>query len=198
MANLFDAGNSPTQEPLQVVVGDYIQWRRVNLGTDYPNDEYTATYVARITGGGSNEIQLVGTAYNSDYLFTVDSETSADFAPGYYHWQLEIVRDSDSNRIVVDRGSFTAIVDLDVNSSDPRTHAEIMVDKIESILEGKADADVSSYSIAGRSITKMTFEELTAARDNYKRELTLEKQAERIKRGKPSGATVKVRFDQWA
>ncbi|MEK9895472.1 MAG: hypothetical protein VW518_03465 [Burkholderiaceae bacterium] len=198
MANLFDASVSPTQEPLQIVVGDYIQWRRVNLGTDYPNDEYTATYVARITGGGANEIQLTGTAYNSDYLFTVDSATSADFAPGYYHWQLEIVRDSDSNRIVVDRGSFTAVPDLDVNQSDPRSHAEIMVDKIESILEGKADADVSSYSIAGRSITKMTFEELTAARDSYKREVIVERQAERIKRGKPSGATVKVRFDQWA
>ena len=79
MANLFDAGNSPTQEPLEVVVGDYIQWRRVDLSTDYPNDEYTATYVARITGGGANEIQVTGTAYNSDYLFTVDSTTSADF-----------------------------------------------------------------------------------------------------------------------
>lgn len=198
MANLFDASVSPTQEPLEIVVGDYIQWRRVDLSTDYPNNLYTATYVARITGGGANEIQLAGTAYNSDYLFTVDSATSANFAPGYYHWQLEIVRNSDSNRIVVDRGTFTAIVDLDVNQSDPRSHAEIMVDKIESVLEGKADADVSSYSIAGRSITKMTFEELITARDNYKREVTLEKKQERIKRGKPSGATVKVRFDAWA
>jgi len=198
MANLFDASVSPTQEPLEIVVGDYIQWRRTDLATDYPNNLYTATYVARITGGGDNEIQLVGTAYNSDYLFTVDSATSADFTPGYYHWQLEIVRDSDSNRIVVDRGSFTTVPDLDVNQSDPRSHAEIMVNKIESILEGKADADVSSYSIAGRSITKMTFEELTAARDNYKREVTVERRAERVKRGKPSGATVKVRFDAWA
>lgn len=194
MANLFDAANAPTTEPETVVVGDFIQWKRTDLGTDYPNNLYTATYVARITGGGANEIILTGTASGEDYLFTIDSATSADFAPGYYHWQLEIVRDSDSNRIVVDRGVFTAIVDLDVNQSDPRTHAEIMVAKIESLLSGKADADVSSYSIAGRSLTKLSFSELVEARDYYKREYQKEIIAERIRRGKSTGATVKVRF----
>ena len=194
MANLFDAANAPTTEPTEVVVGDYIQWKRTDLGADYPNNLYTATYVARITGGGANEIQLTGTASGDDYLFTVDSATSADFAPGEYHWQLEIVRDSDSNRIVVDRGYFTALPDLDVNQSDPRTHAEIMIDKIESLLNGKADADVSSYSIAGRSLTKLSFNELVEARDYYKREHQREIIAERIRRGKSTGATVKVRF----
>jgi hypothetical protein len=194
MANLFDAANAPTTEPVTVVVGDFIQWKRTDLGTDYPNNLYTATYVARITGGGSNEITLTGTASGEDYLFTVESEDSADFAPGYYHWQLEIVRNSDSNRIVVDRGVFTAIVDLDVNQSDPRTHAEIMISKIESLLSGKADADVSSYSIAGRSLTKLSFSELVEARDYYKREYQKEVIAERIRRGKSTGATVKVRF----
>lgn len=194
MANLFDAANAPTTEPETVVVGDFIQWKRTDLGSDYPNNLYTATYVARITGGGANEIVLTGTASGADYLFTVASEDSADFAPGYYHWQLEILRNSDSNRIVVDRGVFTAIVDLDVNQSDPRTHAEIMVSKIESLLSGKADADVSSYSIAGRSLTKLSFSELVEARDYYKREYQKEVIAERIRRGKSTGATVKVRF----
>jgi hypothetical protein len=194
MANLFDAANAPTTEPVTVVVGDFIQWKRTDLGTDYPNNLYTATYVARITGGGANEITLTGTASGEDYLFTVESADSADFAPGYYHWQLEIVRNSDSNRIVVDRGVFTAIVDLDVNQSDPRTHAEIMISKIESLLSGKADADVSSYSIAGRSLTKLSFSELVEARDYYKREYQKEVIAERIRRGKSTGATVKVRF----
>ena len=194
MANLFDPANSPTTEPLEIVVGDRVQFRRTDLGTDYPNDEYTATYVARITGGGANEITLTGTAYNDDYLFTVSSVTSADFEPGYYHWQLEIVRDSDSERIVIDRGTFTSIVDLDVNQSDPRTHAEIMVDKIETVLQGRADADVLSYSINGRSLSKMSPTELVQWRDYYKRELLMEKRKERIRRNLPSGATIVARF----
>jgi len=194
MANLFDAANSPTTEPSEIVVGDYIQWRRVDLGTDYPNTAYTATYIARITGGGANEIQLTGSAYGNDYLFAASSATSANFSPGYYHWQLEIVRNSDSNRIVVDRGDFRAVVDLDVNQSDPRSHAEIMVDKIETVLQGRADADVLSYSINGRSLSKMAPTELVEWRDYYKREIVMERRKERVRRGLPTGATMVVRF----
>ena len=157
MANLFDPAQSPTVEPTDIVVGDFIQWRRTDLSTDYPNTAYTMTYVARITGGGNTEIAVTGTAYNSDYLFSATSAQSALFVPGYYHWQLEAVRNSDSERVVIDRGSFTAIADLDVNGADPRTHAEIMIQKIEILLEGKADADVANYFVACRSLTKLSF-----------------------------------------
>lgn len=194
MANLFDPAQSPTVEPETVVVGDYIQWRRTDLASDYPNTAYTMTYVARITAGGNTEIQLPGTNYGSDYLFTVSSATSTNFVPGFYHWQLEAVRTSDSNRIVIDRGFFTAVPDLDVNGSDPRTHAEIMLSKIKSLLEGKADADVSNYSVAGRSLTKLSFDELLKARDYYQEEYNKEVRDQRIKKGQATGTTIKVRF----
>lgn len=194
MANLFDPAQSPTLEPDRVVVGDFIQWRRVDLGADYPNDLYTMTYVARITGGGNTEVQVTGTNYGAEYLFSVDSVTSAAFVPGYYHWQLEAVQVSSSNRIVIDRGAFTAVVDLDNSGADPRTHAEIMVGKIESLLSGKADADVANYSIAGRSLTKMSFDELVKAREHYKAEFRKEQVADRIRQGRETGNTVKVRF----
>jgi hypothetical protein len=194
MANLFNAAESPTIEPERIVVGDFIQWRRTDLSADYPNTAYTMTYVARITGGGNTEIQLVGTNYNDDYLFSASSATSASFTAGYYHWQLEALQTSSGNRIVIDRGAFNAIVDLDVNGTDPRTHAEIMVSKIESLLSGKADADVANYSIAGRSLTKMSFDELVKVRDFYKAEFRKEQIADRIRQGRDTGSTVKVRF----
>lgn len=193
MANLFDPANSPTTEPKEVVVGDFIQWRRIDL-QDYDNSLYTMTYVARITAGGSTEIQLPGTAYGSDYLFSVSSADSADFVAGYYHWQLEAVRDSDGERVVVDRGYFTAVADLDVNGADPRSHAEIMVDKIESLLEGKADSDVANYEIAGRKLTKLSFKELMDARNYYRSQVLMEQRAFDVKQGKPTNGTVKVRF----
>ena len=195
MANLFDPSNAPEGEPREIVVGDYIQWKRSDLVSDYPTATHSAEYVARITGGGSDEIKLAGTEGSSSYyLFTADSATSADFSVGVYHWQLEITETSSGNRIVVDRGSFEAIPDLDVNQSDPRIHAEIMLAKIETILEGKADSDVSNYSIAGRSLTKMSFDELLAARDRYRAEVVLHENKELVKRGKSNGSTVKVKF----
>lgn len=194
MANLFDAAESPLIEPERFVLGDYVRWRRVDLGTDYPNTDYTMTYVARVATGASTEFQIVGTAYENDYLFTVASATSAAFTAGFYHWQLECLRISDNNRIVIDRGTWDVVVDLDNNGSDPRTHAEIMVSKIESLLSGKADADVANYSIAGRSLTKLSFEELIKARDFYRAEAHKELMEDRIRQGRPSGSTVKVRF----
>lgn len=194
MANQFDPANSPTTEPERIVVGDFIQWRRTDLGTDYPNDLYVATYVARITGGGSSEIQIAGAAYGSDYLFSVASSASASFDPGFYHYQLEMVQTSSSQRIVLDRGTFTAAVDLDVNNADPRTHSEIMLDKIETVLQGRADADVLSYSINGRSLSKMPPSELVEWRDYYKREFLMERRAERIRRKTPTGASIVARF----
>jgi hypothetical protein len=194
MANLFDAANAPEGEPKEVVVGDFIQWKRSDIVADYPTDLYTAEYVARITGGGEDEIKLAGTGETTHYLFTVDSATSADFSPGHYYWQLEITQTSSGNRLVVDRGSFQAIHDLDSNQADPRIHAEIMIDKIETILQGKADSDVGSYSIAGRSLTKLTFQELLEARDKYKAELVQYTNAELAKKGKSNGSTIKVRF----
>jgi hypothetical protein len=57
MANLFDAANAPEGEPTDIIVGDFLQWKRSDL-TDYKtSDGYTAEYVARITGGGSNRDQ---------------------------------------------------------------------------------------------------------------------------------------------
>ena len=194
MANLFDAANAPEGEPLEIVVGDFIQWKRSDLVQDYPLASYSAQYVARITGGGNTEILLTATETDGTYLFTATSATTSDFVPGYYHWQLEVIQTSSGNRVVVDRGEFTAIDDLDVNGADPRSHAQIMIDKIESILQGKADSDVGSYSIAGRSLTKMSFAELMTARDQYKAEFQKEVVKDRARRGKPTGSTIKVRF----
>ena len=195
MANLFDEANAPEGEPREVVVGDFIQWKRSDLVADYPPATHSAEYVARITGGGNTEIKIAATESNpSYYLFTVTSAESATFAAGLYHWQLEITQTSSGNRKVVDLGDFRARADMDDNQADPRIHAEIMLDKINSILEGKADSDVGSYSIAGRSLTKMTFAELMDARDRYKAEIVVHTNRELIKRGKSNGSTIKVRF----
>lgn len=194
MANLFNADNAPTTEPHEFVIGDFVQWKREDLVGDYPTATHSAVLVARLASGGNTEWQVTATETSTYYLFTVTSTDSAAFVKGHYHWQLEITETSSSNRIVVDRGTFDILDDLDVNNVDPRSHAQIMVDKIESILQGKADADVSSYSINGRSLTKMSFNDLIEARDYYRKEYNKELRMELAKNGEKTGATVLVRF----
>lgn len=194
MANLFDAANALTTEPEEFVVGDFVQWKRTDFVADYPTAGYSAQYVARLHQGGNAEFTVSATEVSDGYLFTIDSTASAAITAGLYHWQLEITQTSSGNRIVIASGYFNILVDLDDNQADPRIHAEIMVGKIESLLSGKADDDVASYSIAGRSLTKLSFTELTEARDYYRREVAEHTNKERIKRGKKGNETIKVRF----
>lgn len=194
MANLFDTANAPTIEPRSIVVGDFVQWRRDDLAQDYSPSSYTLTYVARITGGGASEIKFDANNVNGTFFVTLLSTTTSAFTPGDYHWQAEILRNSDNNRIVVDEGEFTTVADLDDNQSDPRSHAEILLDKIEGLLSGRMDSDVSQYTIAGRQLTKMNLRELFQARDYYRREVYLHRQRLAKQRNRDTGSTVKVRF----
>jgi hypothetical protein len=194
MANLFDENEAPEGEPLKIVVGDFIQWKKTALAETYPPALYSASYVARIAAGTTSEIQIAAVERSDYYLFTASSATSAAFAAGFYHWQLEVVQTSSGNRVVVERGEFEVIQDLDNSGADPRTHAEIMLNKIESLLQGRADKDVSSYSIQGRSIAKMSIVDLLQWRDYYRKEVSKERRDNAIALGKKTKTTMKVRF----
>lgn len=193
MANLFDPANAPTGVPTSIVVGDFVQFKISEYSADYPNTAYTMSFLARIATGANTEFTFDATASGEDYLFSVGSSTTENYDAGHYHYQLEIKRNSDNERLIVDRGEIDILTDLD-NNIDPRTHAEIMLGKIEGILEGKADADVSSYSISGRSLTKFSPEELVQWRDYYRREVADQKRQEAITHGRKTSATILMRF----
>ena len=194
MANIFDIDNAPTTEPTRFTVGDFGRWKRPDLSATYPPADYTLRYIARFSKGGNDEINVVASNVDGVHVFTIESSESDDYDAGHYHWQLEVEQTSSGNRVVIQTGTVDIVEDLDGNNVDARTHAEIMVSKIESILQGKADSDVSSYSIAGRSLTKMSFAELTDVRDFYRKEMVKEQRLHDIRNGKTGQSTIKVRF----
>ena len=194
MPNLFDSSNYPTTEPDSFVIGDFIAWKRSDLNTDYSNSLYTLKYSARLEGTGSTEIEITAAASGTDYLIEVASATSAAYTAGVYHWQAYITRDSDSERILIDTGTFEAIANRDASTADPRTHAKIVLDAIEAVIEGRASQDQMSYSIAGRSLSRMPVEDLLKFRAEYKAEVAKENRAEQIKNGKGSSNNIYVRF----
>jgi hypothetical protein len=188
----FDPSTAHEGEPCELVVGDRIQWKRTDLAAQYDPDLYDLSYTARSDTG--QEIQANATVLNGAYLVTITSLASSDFAPGFYYWQAEITRKSDQERIVVDRGTFTVTADLQSSTAAPASHARIMLTKIEKLLEGRADSDTVNYSIAGRSLTKMSPAELLEWRDRYRQELQTEQRKNDLASGCARPATVKVRF----
>ena len=194
MVNVFDPAAAPSVEPERLVVGDRVTWRKLGLASDYPSTEYSLAYISRAaSGAGNHEFQVPGVLSGSDYVFTIASADSADFDAGRHHWQLEVTRTSDAERAVILTGLWDIIEDLD-NNVDPRSHAEIMVDKIEAVLQNRADADVLSYSINGRSLSKMPPSELMEWRDYYRREVVIEYRKAHARTGRPHSGTVKIRF----
>ena len=194
MANLFQAANAPTEVPTEIVLGDFAQWKITKYSSDYPNTAHTLTFIARSATGANLEFTITATNTGDDYLFTATSVTTAAYTAGHYHYQIEVLETASSNRIVLDQGEIDILVDLDVNAVDPRTHEEKMLQKIEAVLENRADGDISSYSIAGRSLTKMTPDELLTWRDYYRRAVKAEKRKIDLKHGRKTSSSILMRF----
>ena len=195
MVNLFDQNNALTTEPTSVVIGTLVQWKRADLSDVYAPASYDLIYNIRLkNGAGVDKSVTATTAADGSFLTSLTSNLTTTMVAGDYVWQAFISRKSDSAKVAVGTGELQLLSNLDQNGADNRSHAQIMVEKIQSLLEGRADKDVSSYSIQGRSLSKMTVNDLMMWRDYYRKEVAKEKQDALIAAGKASNATVKVRF----
>lgn len=194
MANLFDVDNAPKEVPKSIVIGDLVQFKLTQFSTDYPNTSHSMTFMARSGTGANVEFSIAASNSGDDYLFSASSAATSAFVAGLYHYQIEVLETSSNNRLILDQGELDVTVDLDVNAVDPRTHAEKMLQKIEAVLENRADADVSSYSIAGRSLTKMSPEELLTWRNNYRREVKAYRRKLDVKHGRKTSSTILMGF----
>jgi len=196
MANLFDASNYPSQEPETLVVGDRWVWQRPDLVTDYPTDQYALTYEFHCDsgGGGSHKFTVTASETSTAYVVEVSSVTTAGYNAHQYKWYAFITRTSDSQRVAVDNGITTLVVNYADSNADVRTHAKKVLDSIQAVIENRATVDQSSFTIAGRSLSRMTIDELFMVRDRYRAEYNEEVKKARIRNKKPSGNLIGVRF----
>ena len=200
MSNIFDRANYPSQEPEILVVGDYWAWRRDDLASDYPVDSYSLSYEFHhdAGGGGSHKFTINAIEADGNYFIEVPSATTADYIIGDHVWSAYITRTSDSERIRVDYGRTEITFNLADTNADTRSHAKKVLDSIEAVIEGRATIDQSSMSIAGRSLSRLSIDELLLFRDRYKAEYLKEIKLARIRNKKGSGNTIKAKFGSYA
>ena len=196
MSNLFDRDNYPTQEPDRLITGDRFAWQRPDLVSDYPLADYTMTYhfSEDSGGGGTHHFTLSSTEVDDNYYFEKPSSETDNLKAGDWKWQLYAIRTSDSERITIDYGITKFVLgELDTNE-DLRTHAKKVLDAIEAVIEGRATIDQSSFSLGGRSLSRMSIDELMTFRDRYHAEYLKEVKLARIRNKQGSGNTIKVNF----
>jgi hypothetical protein len=196
MANLFDRDNYPTQEPDLLVVGDRWTWRRPDLAATYDPADYALTYEYHEDsgGGGNHKFSITATETTDDYIIEIASATTAAYATGDFHWYAFITRSSDSERIAVDDGYAKIELNFADTNADHRSHAKKVLDAIEAVIENRASQDQMSYSIAGRSLARMSIDDLMTFRNRYRAEYNEELKRWRVKNKQDTGNTIKVRF----
>ena len=192
MANKFT--EIPEKEPITIYKGETVVWNRKDL-TDYPVGSYAMSWIARLESNGGTSFTATVTEVDDYYKFTLDNSATGGYTTGDYFWVLKVTQSSDSEELILETGKITVKDNYFGSTGDTRSHAKIMLDKIESILEGRADADVSSYSIQGRSLSKIGIAELLQWRDYYKAEYQKEVAEFRTGNKEGSGRVVKVQFN---
>jgi len=193
LSNLFDSINFPTTEPIELQLGDFWAWKRVDLSTDYPTDAYSLSYEFNLNEGATaSNFTLNASEANDEYIISTSSTTS--YTKGTYNWIAYITKTAGTARIKIGEG-FTEIQEnYATTTASVRSHAKIVLDAVEAVIENRATMDQSSMSIAGRSLSRMSIDELMTFRDRYKTEYLKEVKIARIKNGKGSGNTIKVKF----
>jgi hypothetical protein len=175
-----------------------VTWRRDDLIGSYPVATYSLSYTFRCVSNSSAATFSITASEDSEgYYAQVTSTQTGAIATanlGTWAWQAYITRTSDSVRTTVGEGLLEIVSDFATQNIDNRTHAQTMLDKIESILENRADSDVSNYAIQGRSITKLTPGELTEWKDYYGRIVLRQRRARDRKLGRPVTTTIAVKF----
>lgn len=158
MTDLF---TPQTREPASILIGTFCAWTTTDT---FDPADYSAKYVFSQDNWRK---EVIGAYTDGLWTFTVDASISSDLEPGRCILDMIVTRLSDGETALVR----TSTVRCFATAADRTSHAQVMVDKIEGLLSGRADNDVESYTIKSRSISKMSVRELTDWREYYLAEL---------------------------
>lgn len=193
MSNKFDSTNYPPQVPTELQLGDFWAWKRDDLSNDYPVASYSLSYEFNLIDGATvSNFTITATESNDTYI--VEASNTSSYTKGNYNWVSYMTRSSDSARVKLEEGFVEIQDNYATTTASVRSHAKIVLDSIEAVIENRANIDQASMSIAGRSLSRMSIDELLTFRDRYKAEYLKEVKQLRIKNNRGSGNTIKVNF----
>lgn len=180
----------PEIEPLEIIAGDYLQWKRVL--TDYPA---TAGWVLSYTFiNSTHKITITASASGGDHLVTVISATSLGYASGVYRWQAVVTLAGVVH--VVGTGELTVKPNFAAATTlDTRSTVKVTLDAINAEITARLSGGMTQeYTIGNRSLKKEPMTELLKLRDKYAAAYASEQNSERVGNGLAGKNRILVRF----
>ena len=181
----------PENEPEFFIAGDTVKWRK-SLPEYRPADGWTLRY--DFVKDGDKQSVTATDGGDGSHLVTISASQSADFTPGIYHWQATVSDGTDRYTVATGRievkPDFVAVQ----NGYDARSHVRKVLDALEATILGKASKDQMSYTIAGRSLARMSPGELLKWKNHYETLYRQEIAAEKLANGERPAGRIMVRF----
>lgn len=169
-----------TTEPDAVRAGDTIKWRREDLSGDYPATTWTLKY--RFRHPTNSGFEVIAAADGVDHAVTVAAATSSAWTAGRYQWAAWV--ESGSEKYTIGQGVMEVEPDYRTANAagvlDDRSHARIVLEAIQAVLEGRATKDQEEYSIGDRQLKRTPIADLLVLRDRYRAEAAAEDVAQKI------------------
>jgi hypothetical protein len=181
----------PTIEPTSLTAGDTLKFTRA-IGDYLPAESWVLTY--SIVADGHSQSWSTTDNGDGSHLSNVTAATTATWTPAVYVWQGFVTKTTE--RYTIGTGTIAVLANYATLSDgqDTRSHAKRSLDLIEAAIEGTIPDAVSSYSIGGRQISKMTGDELRSWRNYYGARYAQEQRLERTARGLSHNGIIQVRF----
>lgn len=157
-------------EPNEIVAGFTYTWEETL--SDYSADDGWVLKYSAINSSQAFNFSASGSG--KTHTITLPATTTENYTAGTYRL-TKYVENTDGTKtwlaeyILVIKP--TPITDT---AFDSRSHAQIMLDAIEALEEGRATKEQQSFTIAGRSILYLTPEQLLKWKNYYKQQVFVE------------------------
>jgi hypothetical protein len=186
-----------TNIPSSIVSGLKTEWTK--RFTHYSPDLWTLSYHLR----GTQALDVTATD-NEDGSFLVSfvAETSGDtptpLTPGQFFFQAYVTKIADPTvKVIVDHGRVNVIANLEtLETFDGRSRAEVLLEAITAMLEGKATRDQMGYTIGQRTLTRIPIPDLLLLKKEYAGIVEAEHIKARVKKGLPAFENIHIKFQR--
>jgi hypothetical protein len=160
MNNLFDSANYPDAVPAELTAGARWVWTRSDITAAYPTADYTLKFRFCFLASPYTESTITAGKVDSAHVVEESQSATGSYLVGDHTWQAVIVRDSDDEEIIVDRGFFKVLPNLGDSPAEASSWVYQVLAAIRATILGTASKEQASYSIGGRSLSLRTISEL--------------------------------------
>lgn len=180
----------PCREPIEFAAGDTLTFTR-SISDYLASAGWALTYELR---GGSQPIEFASIADGDSHKVTVTAAVTATWLPGDYVLAGYAIKGAERHQIYV--GDFPVSADFQSSPGDEpvTTFAQRMVEKLELVMEGKADNDLLESRIGETMFKYLSPAELRTEHGYWVSVRRQEIAKERAKSGLPTGNKIRPMF----